>query len=79
MLGDYAVLAYRCAGCELFVHYGYLYAGIQVCAEQPDLDCAEGTVPTFVLEHEEWSCQPTCNNTLYDQVSFEGERIRVPC
>ena len=65
--------------CELIVHYGGIYGGMNVCTGRPDLRCPAGQSPTFVYETQEWSCRATCNNTLYDRIVLDGLVVCVPC
>ena len=65
--------------CDLVIHYGAIYGNETVCAENPDLECPAGTVPTWVFETDTWECRPTCDNGLYDQIWVEGALFCVPC
>ena len=65
--------------CELVIHYGAIYGNLTVCAGEPELECGFGTVPTFVFESQQWECQPTCDNGMYDQIWFDGALLCVPC
>jgi len=65
--------------CEIIIHYGGIYGGLNVCTERPRLTCPGGQSPTFVYETQEWVCRPTCNNTLYDQIFLDGQVVCIPC
>jgi hypothetical protein len=65
--------------CEIIVHYGGIYGGLNVCTERPRLSCPGGQSPTFVYETQEWVCRPTCDNTLYDRIVLDGAVVCVPC
>ena len=71
---------WECGGdCDYLVEYGHIYNWKIVCAPRPELDCRNGQTPTFVFETESWRCLPTCNNTLYDRVRYEGQLLCIPC
>jgi hypothetical protein len=65
--------------CDMIIHYGTIYGGLNVCAGTPDVVCGGGEVPTFVFETERWECRPTCDNGLYDQIWVSGSLVCVPC
>jgi hypothetical protein len=65
--------------CELVIHYGSLFGGRSVCAGRPMITCPAGQSPTFVESTEQWACQPTCNNSTYDQIALGGMVVCVPC
>jgi len=65
--------------CDLVIHYGAIFGNQTSCAENPDLQCGFGTVPTFVFESESWECRATCDNGMYDQIWFNGALMCVPC
>ena len=65
--------------CEVIIHYGGIYGGLNVCTERPRITCPAGQSPTFVYETESWVCRPTCNNTLYDRVVLDGAVVCIPC
>ncbi len=66
--------------CDLIVHYGGIYGGLNRCAGHPDVSCDGGNVPTYVLETETWECRPECDNGLYDRIYIGGgELVCVPC
>lgn len=68
-----------CVDCAVVVRYGFLFGGLRVCAPDPDLACGGGQVPTFLEQERSWSCQATCDNSLYDQVLLDGNLVCVPC
>jgi len=71
---------WRCEpACEFVVRYGYLYGFRRVCAGPPDIVCTGSQVPTFLSDEQRWSCEPLCNNTLYDRVLHNGLLVCLPC
>jgi hypothetical protein len=63
------------------ISYGSTYGNGGVCAGPPPLFmCATpGDVWTWNYLTEAWQCEPKCDNGQYDQRSYEGEIVCVPC
>jgi len=77
---DFVIDGWACVPCALIVQYGGLFGGVRVCAPAPNLSCAAGEAPTFDAARHAWSCQPTCDNGLYDQrIAPGGALVCVPC
>jgi hypothetical protein len=70
---------WECADCTLVVTYGGIYGNERRCTSLPDVACPEGQVPTWVYEDDQWECDPTCDNSQYDQHVIAGETVCVPC
>lgn len=69
-----------CEGpCDVIIQYGYIYGFQRRCAPRPPPDCPSGQVQTFREDTEQWRCDPTCDNTLYDRVWLDGQLVCVPC
>ena len=72
--------AWSCDPCQVVVTYGGIYGGFRTCADSAiPTSCDAGDVPTFLYEQHAWSCQPQCDNGLYDLVPFAGRFMCVPC
>ncbi|MFK7999254.1 MAG: hypothetical protein AB8H86_06635 [Polyangiales bacterium] len=65
--------------CEFIARYGYLYGFKRVCAGPPDIVCGGSQVPTFLANEQVWSCEPICDNTLYDRIFHNGLLVCLPC
>lgn len=65
--------------CEFIARYGYLYGFKRVCAGPPDIICTGSQVPTFLANEQIWSCEPICDNTLYDRIFHNGLLVCLPC
>lgn len=68
-----------CVACDFVIRYGALFDGLRICAPTPTLSCGAGQVPTFLEEIQEWRCENTCDNGLYDQALLNGNLVCVPC
>lgn len=70
---------WECTDCAIVVTYGGAYGNYRRCANEPNIKCEDGQVPTWVFETETWECKITCDNGQYDQHTIGGELVCVPC
>ncbi len=69
-----------CTGpCDVLVQYGGMFGMRLVCAPPPPTSCPSGEEPIFIVETEQWQCQPACSGGKYDPTQFQGVNICVPC
>jgi hypothetical protein len=62
------------------ITYGSTYGNTTTCAPAPPTNsCPGGQVWTWDFANEEWVCAPECNNGQYDQHSYDGQTVCVPC
>jgi len=72
--------ALACVPCPLIVQYGGLYDFLRLCADEPNLSCSGGEVPTFDVTSRAWECKSECNNGAYDRHRTPtGRNVCVPC
>ncbi len=45
----------------------------------PTVVCPQGQTPTWSYDKEDWECDPTCDNGMYDQHTIDGQLVCVPC
>lgn len=75
---DYDANGWACRACDLLVLYGGIFGDQVQCASQPTLSCGDLT-QTFSAASRDWVCDELCDNGLYDQVSFNGVTMCIPC
>lgn len=63
------------------ITYGSTYGNTTTCAPAPPTTpCSTpGDVWTWDYANEAWVCAPECNNGQYDQRSYGGQTVCVPC
>jgi hypothetical protein len=66
---------------SVLITYGASYGNITICASAPPKTACptQGQVWTWDYEDEEWVCASECNNGQYDQHSYSGQTVCVPC
>jgi hypothetical protein len=63
------------------ITYGGTYGNTSICAgAPPTMACpTQGQVWTWDFAVEEWVCAAECNNGQYDQHTYGGQTVCVPC
>ncbi len=63
------------------ITYGSTYGNTSTCAPTPPANACptSGQVWTWDYANEEWVCAPECNNGQYDQHTYGGQTVCVPC
>jgi len=63
------------------ITYGSQYGNTSSCAPAPPTTACptQGQVWTWDYANEEWVCAPECNNGQYDQRTYDGQTVCVPC
>ncbi|HTQ48808.1 MAG TPA: hypothetical protein VMI75_38885 [Polyangiaceae bacterium] len=65
---------------SVIISYGSTYGNTTICAPPPPMTaCTQGQVWTWDFANEEWVCAPECNNGQYDQHTYAGQTVCVPC
>jgi hypothetical protein len=70
---------WECTDCSLVITYGGIYGNYRRCVNAPTVVCPSGQVPTWSYDKEDWECDPTCDNGMYDQHTINGQLVCVPC
>jgi hypothetical protein len=63
------------------ITYGSTYGNTTTCAPAPPTNACPtpGQVWTWDYANEAWVCAPECNNGQYDQHTYGGQTVCVPC
>jgi len=63
------------------ITYGAAYGNTTTCAPAPPTTACpqQGQVWTWDYANEAWVCAPECNNGQYDQHTYGGQTVCVPC
>jgi hypothetical protein len=63
------------------ITYGSTYGNTTTCAPAPPTTACPtpGQVWTWDYANEAWVCAPECNNGQYDQRTYGGQTVCVPC
>jgi hypothetical protein len=65
---------------SVVISYGSTYGNTTICAPAPPANaCTQGQVWTWDYANEAWVCAPECNNGQYDQHTYNGQTVCVPC
>jgi hypothetical protein len=65
----------------VLISYGGQYGSSRVCAGAPPTNSCpnQGDVWTWDYTDEEWVCKKKCDNGAYDQHTYGGQTVCVPC
>ena len=63
------------------ITYGSTYGNTSTCAPPPPTNACptSGQVWTWDYANEDWVCAPECDNGQYDQHTYGGQTVCVPC
>ena len=63
------------------ISYGGIYGNGGLCAGPPPAQACPtaGQVWTWNFLSEKWDCENECDNGQYDQRSYRGQTVCVPC
>jgi hypothetical protein len=69
------------ASNTVLITYGSTYGNTTTCAPAPPTNACPtpGDVWTWDYTNEAWVCAPKCNNGQYDQHTYGGQTVCVPC